>query len=290
MLCVVALNVDVLQAAVRVLPTPVSTTAPQVAMVIPPSVKFTVPVGAVPVTDAVKVTLTPTIDGLIELTTLVVVAGLELTTCDSGKLLDTEFEPSPAYAATMLCVPTASAAVVHVALAPVSATAPQPAMVAPPSENATVPVGAVPATVAVKFTLTPAIAGLAELARPVVETTLFTTCDSAALLDAALPPSPEYAAAMLCVVALNVDVLQAAVRVLPAPVSATAPQVAMVIPPSVKLTVPVGALPVTDAVNVTLVPTIAGFAELETAVVEDPEFTTCESVALLDAALPPSPE
>ena len=95
---------------------------------------------------------------------------------------------------------------------------------------------------------------------------------------------------MVCVFTPNVDVLQAAVRVLPAPVSATAPQVPMVVPPSVKLTAPVGALPVTDAVNVTLVPTIVGFVELETVVVEDAVFTTCGRAALFDAALPPSPE
>ena len=83
---------------------------------------------------------------------------------------------------------------------------------------------------------------------------------------------------------------QAAVRVLPAPVSATAPQVAMVVPPSVKLTVPVGALPVTDAVNVTLVPAIVGFAELETVVAEGAGLMICDSGALLDAALPASPE
>jgi hypothetical protein len=194
----------------------------------------------------------------------------------------------------MLCVVALNVDVLQAALrvlpAPVSATAPQVAMVAPPSVKLMVPVGALPVTDAVNVTLVPTIAGFAEVETVAVEDSGVTTCDSAALLDAALPPSPEYAAAMLCVVALNVDVLQAAVRVLPAPVSATAPQVAMVVPPSVKLTVPVGALPVTDAVNVTFVPTIAGFAELETAVVEDAGLTTCESAALLDAALPVSPE
>ena len=95
---------------------------------------------------------------------------------------------------------------------------------------------------------------------------------------------------MLRVPALNVEVLQAAVRVLPAPVSATALQVPMVAPPSVNLTVPVGALPVTDAVKVTLVPTTVGFAELETVVVEEAEFTTWDSAVLLEAELPASPE
>jgi hypothetical protein len=95
---------------------------------------------------------------------------------------------------------------------------------------------------------------------------------------------------MLWVAALNADVLQVAVRVLPAPLSATALQVPTVVPPSVNLTVPVGALPVTNAVNVTLVPTTVGFAELETVVPEEAGFTTCDSGALLEAALPASPE
>jgi hypothetical protein len=42
-------------------------------MVAPPSVKFTLPVGAAPVTDAVKVTLAPTVEGFAELDSVVVV-------------------------------------------------------------------------------------------------------------------------------------------------------------------------------------------------------------------------
>src|SRR6266446_1371794 len=72
---------------------------------------------------------------------------------------------------------------------------------------------------------------------------------------------------MLWVPVLKPLVLHAAVRVLPAPVSATAPHPLMVVPPSVKLTLPVGAVPVTDAVKVTLVPTVEGFNELDTVVV-----------------------
>ena len=47
--------------------------APQPVIVTPPSVKPTVPVGAVPATVAVKVTLAPTSDGLGELESVVVV-------------------------------------------------------------------------------------------------------------------------------------------------------------------------------------------------------------------------
>ena len=93
----------------------------------------------------------------------------------------------------------------------------------------------------------------------------------------------------LCEPALSALVVHVAVRGLLAPVSATALQVPMVVPPSVKRTAPVGALPVTDAVNVTLVPTIVGLAELETVVAEGAGLMTCDSGALLDAAFPALP-
>ena len=96
MACVPALRVDVLQLAVRVLPAPLSATAAQPAMVAPASVKLTGPVGAVPVTEAVKVTFPPTIDGLLALATPVVEAVVALTTCESGELFDAAFELSPA--------------------------------------------------------------------------------------------------------------------------------------------------------------------------------------------------
>ncbi len=86
---------------------------------------------------------------------------------------------------------------------------------------------------------------------------------------------------MLRVPAAREDVEQAAVRVLPLPASATALQPVIDAPPLVKLTVPVGAIPVTDAVNVTLAPTADGFAELASVVVVA-DLTTCESAALAD--------
>ena len=48
--------------------------------------------------------------------------------------------------------------------------------------------------------------------------------------------------------------LQVAVLLLPEPTSATALQPLIALPPSVKLTLPVGALPVTVAVKLTLAP------------------------------------
>src|SRR5271156_5267397 len=53
-----------------------SATAAQPLRVVPFAVKPTVPVGALPLTVAVKVTLAPSVDGLAELTSVVVVAML----------------------------------------------------------------------------------------------------------------------------------------------------------------------------------------------------------------------
>src|SRR3984893_11561919 len=173
----------------------------------------------------------------------------------------------------MLCVPSERLLVVHVAVrelpAPATADAAQPLIEVTPSLKFTLPVGAVPATLAVKVTFTPTVDGFSELMSVVVLAVCdeLTTCDNGALLDGLLAPSPEYAATMVCVPKLNAAVLHTAVRVLPAPASAAAPQPPMVLPPSVKFRVPVGPLPVTDAVNVTPAPTDDGFAELDRAVV-----------------------
>jgi hypothetical protein len=264
--------VDTLHTAVRVFPAPLSATVPQLAMLVPPLVKLTLPPGALPVTDAVKVTFAPTMEGLIELTRPVLVVVLGLTTWESEELLDPVLAPSPEYAATMLCVPADSAAVLHAAVRvlplPVSATVPQAASVVPPSVKPTVPVGALPVTEAVNVTFAPTIDGLAVLVTLVVAAALLlTTCVSAELLDAVFELSPAYEATMLCVPTARPAALHAPVRVLPVPDRATAPQPAMAVPPSVKLSVPVGAAPVTDALNVTVTPTIDGLIELATLVV-----------------------
>src|SRR5258708_33442170 len=72
---------------------------------------------------------------------------------------------------------------------------------------------------------------------------------------------------MLCVATLRLAVEDAAVRTLPLPRKATAEQPAIEMPPSVKLTLPVGEAPVTVAVNVTLAPETDGFEELASVVV-----------------------
>ncbi len=68
--------------------------------------------------------------------------------------------------------------------------------------------------------------------------------------DGALPAPPEYAAVIGCVPRVNVEVVQVAVGLLPAPVNATA--LHSTVAPSLKVTVPVGATPTTVAVKVTL--------------------------------------
>src|SRR5215831_9215525 len=74
MLWLPAVSVVVEQVAVRVLLLPTSATAAQAESEVPPSVKFTLPVGLVPVTAAVNVTKDPRADGLVELESVVVVA------------------------------------------------------------------------------------------------------------------------------------------------------------------------------------------------------------------------
>ena len=74
MLCTPAVSVLVVHAAVRLLPLPVNATAEQAAIDVAPSLKLIVPVGIAPVTVAVKVTFVPTVDGLEELLSVVVVA------------------------------------------------------------------------------------------------------------------------------------------------------------------------------------------------------------------------
>ena len=93
---------------------------------------------------------------------------------------------------------------------------------------------------------------------------------------------------MLRVPTARLAVAQVAVRVLPPPARTTPLQPAMDDPPSVKLTLPVGATPVTVAVNVTLAPEADGFEELARLVVVA-ALTTCDSVLLVDALLPESP-
>jgi hypothetical protein len=194
---------------------------------------------------------------------------------------------------TIECVAAVSALVLHCAVRvlpePPRATAAQPAIETPPSVKLTVPVGLKPVTEAVKVTLAPATDGLAELDSAVVLVALLTTCEKLGLVEPLLVALPLYTALMLCVAMLRLLVAQVAVRILPEPVSAAAVQPAIEVAPSLKFTVPVGALPLTVAVKVTLVPAVEGVNELPIPVVLVAPLTVWESAALLDVALAASP-
>jgi hypothetical protein len=185
----------VAQAAVRVLPLPPTATAAQPAIDVAPSLKLTVPVGALPLTVAVKVTFVPTVEGFAELLSAVVVAAPPLlTTCEKIVLVEPLLVASPLYTAVMLWVPTARLLAAQVAVRmlpePVKATAEHAAIEVAPSLKFTVPVGALPLTVAVKVTLVPKVDGDNELPIPVVLVTLLTAWESAGLLDVAFAASP----------------------------------------------------------------------------------------------------
>ena len=94
---------------------------------------------------------------------------------------------------------------------------------------------------------------------------------------------------MLCVPPASALVAHCAIRELPVPLSATAEQPLIDAPPSLKLTVPVGAVPVTVAVKVTIAPNVEGFSELVRAVLDVEAFTTWANVELVDALLFASP-
>ena len=97
MLCVAALRLLVLQVASFALAEPAGrATALQPEIALPPSVNATVPVGAVPLTVAVKVTFAPTVDGLAELASVVLVDALLLTTCAKVGLVEPLLPASPA--------------------------------------------------------------------------------------------------------------------------------------------------------------------------------------------------
>src|SRR5437868_9281377 len=91
----------------------------------------------------------------------------------------------------------------------------------------------------------------------------------------------------LCAPAERPAVAHVATRALPEPLNAAAPQPPITLPPSLKLTAPVGALPVTVAVNVTLAPALEGLGLLAIAVavaaIPPPE-DTCRVSALELAA------
>ena len=87
----------------------------------------------------------------------------------------------------------------------------------------------------------------------------------------------------------RVLVVHFAVRLFPDPLTGIAEQPPIELAPSRKFTAPVGALPVTVAVKVTLPPAVEGVSEVVSAVVLAAGLTTWDSTALADAALLASP-
>ena len=119
-----------------------------------------------------------------------------LTICVSVAL-EPLLAASPPYAAPIVCVPAVRLLTVQRAVLVVdlpflaSATAAHLLIVLVPSVNATVPVGALPVTLAVKATRAPTVDGLSELARVVVLVVLLPiACDSGGLAEPALAASP----------------------------------------------------------------------------------------------------
>ena len=93
---------------------------------------------------------------------------------------------------------------------------------------------------------------------------------------------------MLCVPTVRLLVVHAAIFEAEPAGSATALQPEIALPPSVNATLPVGADPVTVAVNVTPAPASDGLPELDSVVLLA-VFTTCDQVALVEALLLASP-
>ena len=173
MLCEPALKVLVLHVAVP----PLTAIAEQPPSVVLSAVNATFPVGAVPVTVAVKVTLAPAVDGVPEVASAVVLIALLITCVRAGELDEPALLASPLYVATRLCEPTLRLLVLHVAVLafavpPLNATVEQPLSVVPSAVNPTLPVGALPVTVAVNVTLAPSTDGVPEVASVVVELVL----------------------------------------------------------------------------------------------------------------------
>jgi hypothetical protein len=117
-----------------------------------------------------------------------------------------------------------------------------------------VPVGEVPATVAVNVTGCPAWLGLSDDASATVLPAMVTVCVRGAEVLAMLLASPPYSAVIECAAALSDDVVKLAVPPLTGSVPST-------VAPSLNVTVPVGELPVTVAVNVTACPAWLGLRE-----------------------------
>ena len=142
-------------------------------------------------------------------------------------------------------------------------------------------------TVAVKVTPAPTVEGVPASDRGALEWAL-TTCDSAELVEPALFTSPLWAAVMLWVPLDELVALRGA-AVARSAANATAAQPEIEFAPSLKFTVPVGALPLTVAVKVTPAPGVEGVSEVASVVELEAALTTCDSVELVEPKSSASP-
>src|SRR5580700_3328229 len=153
----------------------------------------------------------------------------------------------------MVSAPAATNVVSHVAIsAPVTACVAHPAMIVPPSRNATVPVGApdpgaTTLTVAAMATVCPVTDGFTEDTSDVTVEAGVTVCVRIGDVEPVKLRSPLYTAVIEWPPTPGYATLQAATP----PISGCAPQPLMVVAPSVKVAVPEG-VPLAGARAVTV--------------------------------------
>jgi hypothetical protein len=162
------------------------------AMTLPPLLKVTVPVGALPATLAVKVTGVPTVTGEALVAITRNVAAAVTLTPPASVAADGALTASPEYSAVIAIVPAARNAVSQSALPPMTGSAPQPLIVTPPLAKRTVPVGLDPVTEAVKTTGTPTgTAGALVASSRTVDASVTTAPPDSTPLAGRFAPSPE---------------------------------------------------------------------------------------------------
>jgi hypothetical protein len=186
-------RVNVVIEAVLLVPLPVVSVTVPIAVV--PFIKVTEPVGAPKLleTVAVSVTAWPMLEGLSEDASVAVVLAALITWLNAAEVAAPKL-PDPAYTAVMESAPTASVAVVRLAVlleAPLAARFAVPITVAP-LINVTDPVGAVEPldTVAVSVTDCPTLDGFSEELTVAVVPAAFTTSFRTAEVAAPKLPDP----------------------------------------------------------------------------------------------------
>ena len=188
--------------------------------------------------------------------------------------------------AVRLCEPGVNVLVTNVATLGLPAITELVPSVVTPSLNVTVPVGPAPVIVAVIVTGLPEIPGLAEDDKAVVDAFGLTTWVNTEDVLAALFASPAYTTVILWLDTLNTELENVAIRVFPAPDRVPVPSV---LAPSLNVTAPVGAAPVTLAVRVIAVPDVEGFRLDTTVAVVAATLIVCDNVVDVLVVLAASP-